>query len=67
MFRVNIEEYGGGSGVEGGGVLKPPYRKAKKQIPHCAVEKEPKRDNTVSSPFRTPISQFNIKITESLL
>ena len=67
MFHVNIEEYGGGSGVGVGGCYNRHTARQKKQIPHCVVEKEPKRDNTVSSSFRTPISQFNIKITESLL
>ena len=62
MFHVNIEEHWGGSGRGGGHAAR-----QKKQIPHCVVEKEPKRDDTVSSSFRTPISQFNIKITESLL
>ena len=58
-----------GEGRGGGGVgakTAIPQGK-KKQIPHCVVEKEPKRDNAVSSSSRTPISQFNIKITERLL
>ena len=65
MFHVNIEEYGEGRG--GGGWKNRHRARQKKQISHCVVEKEPKRDNTVSSSFRTPISQFNIKITERLL